>query len=300
VAASSDVDLVQDYGEALSTNVYIYANVNEFTSKRREASDEQVRKARTALLARLASRPATQASPTAWMRGVYQPSTPSGPAEHDVDLVYGDDQPEGKGWLPLYREPPAAQASPAPSDSSYLLSLAVRTAVSRFVLDDHYNPEESTEDEIGRLADNLFRDIIAELHGQQASPAPSAGVDTGEIEKDIAALIFECVSKFADADVEAKRADLLATICAALDDKAVPDELRKLSEAATPAAATVWPSTPEYLRQDDRNGWGLFTDHHRRPGEAKENAKFAAGCWNWVRSLLSAPPQPGSKTEGKS
>jgi Lar family restriction alleviation protein len=47
-----------------------------------------------------------QQMPCAWMRGVYQPSSPCGPQEYDVELVYGDDQPDGDGWQPLYRGKP--------------------------------------------------------------------------------------------------------------------------------------------------------------------------------------------------
>lgn len=44
--------------------------------------------------------------PTAWMRRVRSPSTPDSYGEIDYDLCYGDDQPEGEGWIPLYCEPP--------------------------------------------------------------------------------------------------------------------------------------------------------------------------------------------------
>lgn len=43
--------------------------------------------------------------PSAWYRGVRCAGSPSEPAEYDVEMSYGDDQPEGKGWLPLYRLP---------------------------------------------------------------------------------------------------------------------------------------------------------------------------------------------------
>ena len=42
--------------------------------------------------------------PSAWYRPVVQPGTPHGPAEYDVEMIWGDDQPEGDGWKPLYRE----------------------------------------------------------------------------------------------------------------------------------------------------------------------------------------------------
>lgn len=45
-----------------------------------------------------------------WARGVHQPSTPHGPAEYDIDFVYGDDQPSGDGWFAVYREPAPAVA----------------------------------------------------------------------------------------------------------------------------------------------------------------------------------------------
>ncbi len=41
--------------------------------------------------------------PVAFMRGVTTPGSPHGPAEHDVEFVYGDDKPEGEGWIALYR-----------------------------------------------------------------------------------------------------------------------------------------------------------------------------------------------------
>jgi hypothetical protein len=40
--------------------------------------------------------------PTAWMHWIRVSGSPVEPAEWDVELVYGDDQPEGKGWIPLY------------------------------------------------------------------------------------------------------------------------------------------------------------------------------------------------------
>lgn len=43
--------------------------------------------------------------PVAWMRGHHTPSSPHGPDEWNVDFVYGDDSPEGDGWVPLYRRP---------------------------------------------------------------------------------------------------------------------------------------------------------------------------------------------------
>lgn len=49
-------------------------------------------------------------SPVAWMRGHRTPDTPDGPAEYDVDFVYGDDPPGGEGWQPLYRAPPPARS----------------------------------------------------------------------------------------------------------------------------------------------------------------------------------------------
>lgn len=39
--------------------------------------------------------------PVAWFRGVVSPGGPWGPAEHDVEIVWGD-QPDGGGWKPLY------------------------------------------------------------------------------------------------------------------------------------------------------------------------------------------------------
>lgn len=41
--------------------------------------------------------------PSAWMRGASQPGGPWGPTEYDWELVAGDDQPEGDGWIALYR-----------------------------------------------------------------------------------------------------------------------------------------------------------------------------------------------------
>lgn len=44
--------------------------------------------------------------PVAWMRGVTTPGSVHGPAEHDAEFVYGDDKPEGEGWIALYRRQP--------------------------------------------------------------------------------------------------------------------------------------------------------------------------------------------------
>lgn len=41
-------------------------------------------------------------APKAWMKGHTSPSTPNGPAEHEVECVYGSDPPEGDGWQPLF------------------------------------------------------------------------------------------------------------------------------------------------------------------------------------------------------
>jgi len=40
--------------------------------------------------------------PSAWMRPVRVAGHPAEPVEHDVELCYGDDSPEGTGWIPLY------------------------------------------------------------------------------------------------------------------------------------------------------------------------------------------------------
>lgn len=48
--------------------------------------------------------------PTAWMRLHITPGSPDGPAERDYDFVYGDVEPEGDGWVPLYTHPAPAQA----------------------------------------------------------------------------------------------------------------------------------------------------------------------------------------------
>jgi hypothetical protein len=46
--------------------------------------------------------PAASGRIRAWIRGAMQPSTPHGPAEYNEECVPGEDQPEGKGWMPLY------------------------------------------------------------------------------------------------------------------------------------------------------------------------------------------------------
>lgn len=43
------------------------------------------------------------ARPTAWYRGVQTAGSPNDPPEYDVEMSYGDDQPEGNGWIPLFR-----------------------------------------------------------------------------------------------------------------------------------------------------------------------------------------------------
>lgn len=47
---------------------------------------------------------ASTTRPSAWARPIRQPSTPNGPAEYDVDMVWGDDRPSGEGWIPLFCE----------------------------------------------------------------------------------------------------------------------------------------------------------------------------------------------------
>lgn len=46
---------------------------------------------------------ADQPWPTAWMRGVTSYCGANEPPEHDAEFSYGDDKPEGDGWVPLYR-----------------------------------------------------------------------------------------------------------------------------------------------------------------------------------------------------
>jgi hypothetical protein len=46
--------------------------------------------------------PAASGRIRAWIRGAMQPSTPHTPVEYNEECVPGEDQPEGKGWMPLY------------------------------------------------------------------------------------------------------------------------------------------------------------------------------------------------------
>ena len=41
--------------------------------------------------------------PTAWMRRVVSHHGPNDPDEIDYEFSYGDDQPDGASWIPLYR-----------------------------------------------------------------------------------------------------------------------------------------------------------------------------------------------------
>ncbi len=102
---------------------------------------------------------AAQVRPTAWMRGHRTPSSPHGPAEYDVDLVYGDDQPEGEGWLPLYAAPQSfsahGQGAGAAVPGIYMASKAVHGPRWRKLRDAGW-PIISTwidEAEAGRTAD---------------------------------------------------------------------------------------------------------------------------------------------------
>lgn len=45
--------------------------------------------------------------PCAWYLPHPPINTPHGPGEWEVDVVYGDEAPEGNGWRPLYEHPPA-------------------------------------------------------------------------------------------------------------------------------------------------------------------------------------------------
>jgi Lar family restriction alleviation protein len=54
--------------------------------------------------------PPANSRATAWYRGVYQPSTPNGPEEYEVDMVWGEDAPDGDNWLPLYATPANSRA----------------------------------------------------------------------------------------------------------------------------------------------------------------------------------------------
>lgn len=66
---------------------------------------------------------------SAWYRGHKTPSTPHGPAEYDVDMIWGEDAPDGEGWKPLYAAPRIRHlkaqpviveeddATPAPTDA---------------------------------------------------------------------------------------------------------------------------------------------------------------------------------------
>lgn len=62
-------------------------------------------------------------TPSAWYQGGYQPSTPDGPAEPEVDVAWGDDPPDDSGdWNPLFRAP---QEEP---DRHALMVMLVRRA----------------------------------------------------------------------------------------------------------------------------------------------------------------------------
>ena len=61
--------------------------------------------ARQIATAKVNSPPTSEARVTAWARAIHTPSSAHGPAEYDVDMVWGDDPPDGDGWFPLYREP---------------------------------------------------------------------------------------------------------------------------------------------------------------------------------------------------
>lgn len=52
-----------------------------------------------------------RAVPSAWMRGI-KSYVPGEPDEWDTEFSYGDDQPEGEGWVPLYSKPPHLRPSP--------------------------------------------------------------------------------------------------------------------------------------------------------------------------------------------
>lgn len=51
--------------------------------------------------------------PTAWMRGI-RSYIPGEPDEWNADFSYGDDRPDGDGWVPLYRMPVRASSEGVP------------------------------------------------------------------------------------------------------------------------------------------------------------------------------------------
>lgn len=67
-------------------------------------------RAEAAAIRTLSASPAPSGNrPVAWMRGVHSPGTPNGPDEYDYEACPGEDQPDGKGWFPLYRNAPSGE-----------------------------------------------------------------------------------------------------------------------------------------------------------------------------------------------
>jgi hypothetical protein len=67
---------------------------------------------------------AQDAQPVAWFRGVTSPGGPWGPAEHDAEMVWGDDKPDGENWAPLYTTPQQAAVAAESSDKHLTLLMA--------------------------------------------------------------------------------------------------------------------------------------------------------------------------------
>ena len=95
--------------------------------------------------------------PVAWARGVHQPSSPHGPAEYDLDVQAGEDQPDGEGWFPLYRAlaaPPTGEAVawlyPRRWGSGVTLSQSEAEVIAK-----------SLKDEEGGTVEPLYRALAA-------------------------------------------------------------------------------------------------------------------------------------------
>lgn len=82
-----------------------------------------------------------EAIPAAWFRGVRTPSTVHEPSEWNVDFSYGDDRPDGLGWMPLYSEKTVGTLLNSLADARQVITdtpvVVIDVAVARACGEDH-------------------------------------------------------------------------------------------------------------------------------------------------------------------
>lgn len=127
-------------------------------------------------------------APRAWYLAHLPVNTPDGPGDWNVDLVWGDDQPGGDGWLPLYAAPPPTSPAVTVGVKPALIEQWLIAAYARGVEWNEENPldREYRFKAAGDWADKALNDPESELCRALTSPAgETAQVEAEVIEQEI-------------------------------------------------------------------------------------------------------------------